>query len=175
MALYIVFLGIIPVIAIAAFLMYYAKHNVNFKWQKTSVAYVVSNCLKHVGCACCGGRQTPTVPTLSHQVANRQSESTRCLNLEITPGGLISTTNTYVLNNFAGCSTIPVQSHNEPQKRRMSFKNIMHLKLNTSLKFRSSSNNESTTPKTTETICPDDESQLQYVNVRNLTKQFDNN
>lgn len=204
MAMYIVFLGIIPIIAIVAFLMYYTKHNVNFKWQKTSVAYVVSNCFKHVkncaccgcgfncGCGrCCGGKSTPSIPTISHKVADAQSGSIRNLNLEIKPTALIFTTNTHVLNNFASCSNVlPVkvdltaeqqQPQKQKQKRRMSLKNIKSLKINTSLRLKPLKNHHDidNTPKTSETyISPEsvgvgvDSDELKYVNVQNLTKRF---
>lgn len=169
MAMYIVFLGIIPVAAIVAFLLYYTRYNVNFKWQKTSAAYVLSNCLKHVNCACCCPctRDKPTVPTVSHRVDNAKPATTRLRNIDIKPTGLISTTNTQILNNCASCSNDNLVLP-ESQKRRMSLKTIKNLKINTNFKLKPKSDNI-----TLATIQTDDEdSGLKFVSVKNLSKQF---
>lgn len=179
MAMYIVFLGIIPVIAIVAFLMYYTKYNVNFKWQKTGGSTYVSNCMsrtKHVlysACCCCFGKRVrdPTVPSLSHQVSKKtHSGSVRNINLEIHQTGLVSTTNESLLNASSSSNLLDVTV----PKRRMSLKNIKGLKVDIKIKRNNDAHGSHSvsTPKTCETLCPEDETPA--LSVKNLANKFQN-
>lgn len=94
-AMFVIFLGIIPVIAVLALLSYYAKHNLRLTWKKPAAPYVtncVSSSWQHVISACKGvgtvfSNQHINIPTVSHKVSNERN------NIEIKHSGLVSTTN----------------------------------------------------------------------------------
>lgn len=148
-ALFIVFLGIIPAVAIVMFLFYYTRRNISLTSIKSPAPYVVnsvSSCVQHVISACKGvgtvftKKRTP-VSTVSQKVANRT--------IEIRPTGLISTTNTEAINRSNTIGKRPESAS------RMSLRNIKDLRLNGSL-F-----------KGTETTVTD-----RSVSVKELTQQF---
>lgn len=211
--MYIVFCGIIPVCAIIAIIVYYQRHNAIITWPKRSTgqkSYVSNlsritdpivstfNDLTH---ARKNKRQQPPlgcegnpVYSISTQVSNNIG-SIRNLNLEIKPQQLISTTNTDVLNNFANCKSVSIKRTNEEKeqpiyentsnimKRKISFKNIKGLKLNTGLKFGAGGSNL-ISPGTSETLICSSPIQLQTTNneivassisVKDITKKFQNN
>lgn len=173
MAMYIVFLGIIPLIALVGFLMYYMKHNVNFKWQKTGPsAYVFRclNCIEHVINVACrgGGKKEPTVPTLSHRIDKRYTS--RNINLDIQQTGLVSTTNENLLNVNSQHNLLDIIP---PPKRRMSLKSIKGLKVDIRLKHKINKHVES--PKTSETVCSYSPDDFPTVSVKTLCRQYDKN
>lgn len=175
MAMYIVFLGIIPIMAIVAFLMYYTKYNVNFKWQTGSSTYVLNCflCVKHVVVDACCKRTKRVVPTISQWVSKRYSEdrpdagTDRNIHLEIQQTGLIFTTND-MLNSQSSSNLLDIHP---AQKRRMSFKNIKSKVNNMSFKKKDSNQTEQD-KKTVETLCPEDESPA--LSVAKLKEQLEN-
>ncbi|KAF7277249.1 hypothetical protein GWI33_009006 [Rhynchophorus ferrugineus] len=85
-ALYIIFLGIIPAIGILAMFYFYTKHNKKFNWKKSPPTTYVIKCFQHVFCMPKGVGSLNSVPTVSNV-----SPSGR--NIEIGKTILISTTN----------------------------------------------------------------------------------
>lgn len=70
-AMYIIFLGIIPSILLILFLVYYSRHNVLYWWKKPSKSYV--NCLL---CKCCGTNvQQPHKGTFGNRFARFQNST----------------------------------------------------------------------------------------------------
>lgn len=164
MAMYIVFLGIIPILAIVAFLMYYTKYNVNFKWQKRSGSTYVLDCFRHVTNACCNKSRKPTIPTLSQNVAAKH-RNIHNINLDIQQTGLVSTTNESLVASSSNLlDVVPNVS-----KRRISLKNIKGLKVDIRLK-RDNQHAPTPSPKTCETLCPGDE--VPALSVKSLAQRF---
>lgn len=174
MAMYIVFLGIIPLIAIVAVLMYYMKHNTLFKWQKPGPTYVFA-CIEDCGRACCSvlsacyrkQRKAPSIPTLSHQVAARTEKN---IFLDIQQTGLISTTNECLLNGNSYSNLF--ESSSAP--KRKSLKNIKGLRVDIKpvRHFGGGYKQGVVTPKTTETMCLHDDTPK--VSVKKLASNFQN-
>lgn len=165
MALFVIFLGIIPGLVLIAFLTYYIKHNVLHIRSKSSAPTYVKTCLsnsfQHVVSACRGGSLfSNPIPTVSQNIPN----NVNIRNLEIKPTGLISTTNTDVIIRS---NTITNTNTESGGFRRLSLRNIKGLKLNTNLRWNRSSHCE--TPATTETIC---DSPNLVVSVKDLAKKF---
>lgn len=137
--MFIIFLGIIPLLSIIAFITYYTRNNLKFSCQKSPLTYVLASMCQGISCACKGVGKQKTVPTLSERVSKKPSSSIR--NLEIKPTGLISTTNREAINNSSNIINNSIDTNDiniiEP-KRRLSFKNIRGLKFNTN--FRLSKN-----------------------------------
>lgn len=176
-ALFIIFLGIIPFIAIVVLISYYARHNFRFGWKKSPAATYVIKCLQHAVSACKGVgssfkmSSTASPDPLTKQHINRND-------IEIKQTGLISTTNTdcilrsKTITNKDDLGGESVQDkHSKPKTApksewRASLKNFRRL----SLKINNKTDVDS--PKTTETIC-DDETPQVSVSVKNMTRQLE--
>lgn len=172
MAMYIIFLGIFPLIAIVAFLTYYTKYNVNFKWQKTSGSAYVFNCFsctkRMLVSACCrDNKRNPPIPTVSQTLSNRHVGSMRNINLEIHQTGLVYTTNE-LLTTDSFNNLLDIQQ----PKRRMSLKNIKSLKVDIKKVKAKRDTQTEQSPRTCETLCPEDE--FPALSVRKLREQFQN-
>lgn len=98
------FLGIVPVLALVGFLMYYTKHNLKLKWNKPPIiAYVLNNIgsfFQHVMSACKGVGNSvycskSRVKSVDQHVSSTSNNSLH--NSEIRQTGLISTTNKDIL------------------------------------------------------------------------------
>lgn len=199
-AMFIIFLGIIPATGLICYLAVYTGYYYKFSWKKPPSTYVHKNSPKNyfscarfgVGacsdiCACISVEQflqnnnerrqnRVNIPNISQRVTNTGGNLNR--RLEITRAELISTTNNEIINSS---STICLKSlDNEEQNlkiesgRRMSFKNIKSLKLNTNLKYakqKNDSNRKSKidTPSTSSTVVSPDFG----LSVKNLAKQFE--
>ncbi|PNF29072.1 hypothetical protein B7P43_G12631 [Cryptotermes secundus] len=127
-ALYVIFLGIVPFVAIIALIMYYTRRNVKYWWKKSNShsaptiqppSYVTSRFRSSVS-GCLGRFSVQKLSKLNFGVGNIFSLQTTQLphhgmlhssnvnaskeaveiNLEITKTGLISTTNSYVMNTL---------------------------------------------------------------------------
>ncbi|KAI4460565.1 adam a disintegrin and metalloprotease domain [Holotrichia oblita] len=204
-AVFIIFLGIIPALALISLLLYYARQNLKLTWSQSSSTYVTCcfSCLSRISqrtfTACKGMGNTkktktqPTLPTVSENVEKQQnferlqqeSEETgrrKSSNMDIMFSKLVFTTNKQGINNSvsvknpqatqgetpntsSGSQKITVIE--EPPKRRMSFKNIKGLKVNTNVKLgkKSVSNEGSTAEPLID--------EASTVSVKNLAKQFD--
>jgi hypothetical protein len=126
-ALYVIFLGIIPFVALIALFMYYTRHNVTYWWKKRSShsvanaqpsSYVTSHfCSSVSGCLSrfsvpklnnlnVGGGNTCTPQTIQlphgmpHSSDDVASPAAVRVKLEITKTGLISTTNSHIMNTL---------------------------------------------------------------------------
>ncbi|CAG9821991.1 unnamed protein product, partial [Phaedon cochleariae] len=144
-ALFVIFLGIVPLITIILLLSYYARRNFKFGWKKPSATTYVTNYFQHVMSACKGfgpsNKHSP-VPTISTKVSQNDESSVKRAKLEIETIGLISTSNTeYILRS--NTITKPLECTREHEtnnrvenvelpkaERRLSLKNIKNLKLN---------------------------------------------
>ncbi|RZC33717.1 disintegrin and metalloproteinase domain-containing protein 12, partial [Asbolus verrucosus] len=176
-ALFVIFLGIIPAMVLLAFLTYYVRHNIlNIRPSKPSPPTYVKNCLlssfQHVLSACKGGSFFSNRSNTSKSVPNQPNN---IRNVEIKPAGLISTTNTDVIIRS---NTITKNTNVETGTggtRRLSLKNIKALKLNTRLSIhKNKESSPSQTPATAETICSLDDKPTLVLSVRELTKKFAN-
>lgn len=175
-------MGVVPVLAIIAYLTFYAKQNLKFSWQKSpssTSSYVLFPFL-----ACRKGdglRNNNNITTVSESVPYNDNQSKLRREIDITPTGLISTTNHEGINRS---TNINVNKNNDnnvviENKRRLSFKAIRSsLKLNTNLRYTKQTNNkdrdnaECRTPDTAETIV-DTPEVVSYINVKQLASQFD--
>lgn len=235
--MFIIFLGIIPLLSIIAFITYYTRNNLKLSCHKSPLTYVLASMCSHISCACKGVGNQKTVPTISERITKKPSSSIR--NLEIKPTGLISTTNREAINNSSNIinnsidtndvniiepkrrlsfknirggfkfnsnfrlsrnriesfdpdsvpsssnKILPPQNNYDKErnssetnlvepKRRMSFKNIKGLKLNTNFKLTKTKTEspdvKCATPGTAETVCADTD--FPTVSVKNLAKQF---
>jgi hypothetical protein len=169
-ALFVIFLGIIPGMVLLALLSYYMKHNLlYFRSAKPSAPTYVKDCLfssfQHVLSACRGGSLFS-----SRSASGGSNTPNNIRNLEIKQTGLVSTTNADVIIRS---NTITKSTNRESGGRRLSLKNIKGLKLNTSLRAKKDcgSSQNSETPATTETVCF--ESPMVVVSVRDLARRFD--
>jgi hypothetical protein len=169
-ALFVIFLGIIPGMVLLALLSYYMKHNLlYFRSAKPSAPTYVKDCLfssfQHVLSACRGGSLFS-----SRSASGGSNTPNNIRNLEIKQTGLVSTTNADVIIRS---NTITKNTNRESGGRRLSLKNIKGLKLNTSLRAKKDcgSSQNSETPATTETVCF--ESPMVVVSVRDLARRFD--
>lgn len=179
-------MGVLPVLAIIGYLTFYARHNLKFSWQKSPsiasyVLYLFLACTKG------DGSRNNNIATISENVPynsnNNNDRSKLRRNIDITPTGLISTTNHEGINKS---TSINVRNNDVgvvvENKRSLSFKALRSsLKLNTNLKFTKQTNNnkdknssllECRTPDTAETIVSTPEI-VSYMNVRKLASQFD--
>lgn len=168
MAMYIVFLGIIPIIAIVSFLMYYTKYNVDFKWQKTGIPTYVLNCfssVKHaVSNACCNIKKT-VVPTISQRVSNRpRKRIERNIHLEIEQKCLTFTTND-MLNAGSQNHLVDIPTSD---KRRMSFKAIRNKVNSFSSKGKKDFSQVAHNSKNLVTVVPNEQTK----NIRNKVNSF---
>ena len=143
-------------------------------WKQSPATYVTNSLTN----ACKMGVGSPkrAVPTVSECVA-KQNGSVRNTNIEISKAKLISTTNRDVLK-----ITVPTRSTGRdgvvkpdvsapPQKRRMSFKNLKGLRLNTSLKSSKVDHVETVsqdTPSTSEPLF----GEKTKVSVKDMAKLF---
>lgn len=174
-ALYIIFLGIIPLFAIVIFLLFYTKHNLKFSWQKSPVTSYVYLFFAFIRSACKGDGLQKNIPTVSQQVASNTPKNVRNLNVDIEPAGLIWTTNREGINKSTNINN---EINFIDNKRRLSFKALRSsLKLNTSLRHAKTSADKEQlhckTPDTAETTVstPDD---VPVTSVKNIAKQFEN-
>lgn len=170
--MFVIFLGIIPVVAILAFLSYYARHNIKLTWKKSPVPYVtnsLSSCWQRVMSACKGvgtlfSQQKITTTNADHSSKN---------NIEIKHTGLISTTNTdgIIRSNTIGNSDTSINGVGD-NKNRICLKNIKGLRVATNLSIFKSNDisADCDTPQTSETLCSADE--LPSVSVKDLAKSF---
>lgn len=152
--MYIIFLGVFPILAIIAFLLFYARHNVKFSWTKTPSMYVAkmnwcSNlfaCKKRVG-----GGET--------KVPQRRGapEPRRLSKLDIIVSKLTFTTNSNINCDGETAAEVP--------KRRMSFKNIKNLKLNVKV---AEANREETTVQSSEALIEAPKRRLSFKNIKNF-------
>lgn len=121
-ALYVIFLGIVPFVAVIALFMYYTRRNIKYWWKKSSghsaasaqtPSYVVSCfCSSISGClrSCSvpklsklniggGNTSAPQATKLPRGMSHASPAAVR-VKLEITKTGLISTTNSDVMNTL---------------------------------------------------------------------------
>lgn len=167
-ALFIIFLGIVPFIAIIVLLSYYARQNFRFGWKKSSATTYVTNCFQHAVSACRGVGTRFKKSTASSAPHNKQH--TTMSNIEIKQTGLISTTNTDCIlrsKTITRKSDIDAGENNDSNSKawRLSLKKFKRLSLKTDIKTDVES------PATAQTLCDDDETP--QVSVKNLTRQFD--
>lgn len=183
-AMFIIFLGIIPALAIFGLILYYTRHNLKITWPQTTRKYVL-NFLVHVFCACkgVGKKSKQPIPTISQQVSTKNGGSERNPKLEIKQTGLISTTNTDVINrnsrffnvNESGSFKEPLKSGlAENKSYRLSLKNVKNLK------FKNMGEPEyvniGRTPADTEAVGSTDEN-IKYItdtDVKNINSQYFN-
>lgn len=143
-------------------------------WKQSPATYVTNSLTN----ACKMGVGSPkrAVPTVSECVA-KQNGSVRNIGIEISNAKLISTTNRDVLKTTVSAHSagrdgaVKPDVSAAPQKRRMSFKNLKGLRLNTSLKPSKVECVETVpldTPSTSETLC-DEKSK---VSVKDMAKLF---
>lgn len=174
--MFIIFLGVVPLLAIVAFLTYYARHNLKFGTNKSTTSTYVPKWLKHVfkGVGTSYKKPDP-IPTVSDNVSNKNSKPSRP-KIEMT--SLLSTTNTdcIIRSNTINNNSNRSNNTNKPeilpkQERRMSLKNVKNLKLNTNIRLNKNKDKESSSnsPQTCETIV-DDTPQL---SVRDLAKRLE--
>lgn len=184
-AMFIIFLGIIPFMAIVALLYYYMKHNLRFGRSKSSTPTYVTQYLRNLVGACKGVGRKPSIniPTISDRVTESQPQIRK---LEITPTVLVSTTNSVGITRsntigkndkndepiYSNLSNAKPESSFVSGVRRMSFKNFRNLKLNTGLGFRNRSDSSCSSPQTAETVVatPD----TQNLSVKDMAKKFGN-
>lgn len=183
--MFVIFLGIIPVVAILALLSYYARHNIKLTWKKSPVPYVtnsLSSCWQHVMSACKGvgtafSKQQIMVPS----EMSKNEDGCRKNNIEIKKTALISTTNTdgisrsnTIGNDYSrGNSADGVGDNKTITQNKISFKNIKGLRLSTNLSiFKTNNSADATcdTPQTCETLCSSPD--LPSVSVKDLADQF---
>jgi hypothetical protein len=123
-ALYVIFLGIVPFVALVALFMYYTRRNVKYWWKKSSnhpaptvqpPSYVASRFRSSVS-GCWGRFSVPKLSKLNFGVGNictrlphhgtlrssnvNASKEAVQIKLEITKTGLVSTTNSDVMNTL---------------------------------------------------------------------------
>lgn len=152
-ALFIIFLGIIPALAIVGFLFYYTKHNIRLSWKQSSLVYVIfqsCSCFRNALTACKGVGDKQAIPTVSKRV----SKSLR--NLEVKQTGLVFTTNRQIINNSSTLVDLNENSdisNRNARKSRFSWRNLKGLKLNINAVSLETSKNPMDTPGTSETIC----------------------
>lgn len=181
--MFVIFLGIIPVIAILALLSYYARHNIKLTWKKSPVPYVtnsLSSCWQPVMSACKGvgtvfsKQQITTVSVQNEDHCPKK-------NIEIKKTGLISTTNTDGINRSntigndysRGNSGSGDGDNKNVTQNIISFKNIKGLRLSTNLSIFKTNNSPDVTcdtPQTGETLCSSPE--LPSVSVKSLVNEF---
>ncbi|KAJ8917846.1 hypothetical protein NQ315_010759, partial [Exocentrus adspersus] len=127
-ALFIIFLGIVPLVAITVFLYYYARHNFRF-----------------------GRKKSP--PTTSNTITSDCQASAAGANANAQHSKRLSIKN--VKNFMSSDTSIKNQDPVPKPEKRLSLKNIRNLKLNTNVKYSRSPETDSKTPDTTETLCED--------------------
>lgn len=150
-ALFIIFLGIVPVTGIILLLVFYFGHHCSFCWKSPASKYM-SNCLQHIP------------PTISSP-EDPPKQYLQQKNIKIIPIGMTSTTNTdgivrsKSINRKDVVEDINCKEETMPVPKsewRISFKNFRRL----SLKINTKTDLDS--PKTAETdICEDDATSFQ--------------
>lgn len=184
-AMYIIFLGVIPTIAIIALLFYYPRYHLKFKWPTTGGSTYVFNCfssLKHaLVSACCNRKHKNHVPSISQRVSNRQHISNprnnrgsiKNIHLEIQQTTLVFTTNDMLNNSSSSNNLLDITPL---EKRRMSFRNIKN-KVNNSIKRKNNQvgpqenfNNVNTVENV---VCPENV-RIPALSVKHLREQFQN-
>lgn len=167
-ALFIIFLGIIPIIAIVALLSYYARHNLKIRLKRPKASTYVPKFLQHAVSACkgVGASFRSSKPSCDESIP-------RDRNLEIRPAGLVSTTNS---DGIIRSNTINKDSLEEKidinivkPPRCVSSKNTNKLKLNINIKNSinlSGSSDFLETPSSSVETAP-------IISVRDIAKKFD--
>lgn len=168
-------------VAIAVFLYYYARQNFRFGRKKSSQATYVTNCFQHAVSACKGvgsSLKRPSVSTISNEVSQKGQRDTSVGNVEITPPGLVYTTNPdcitrsntisskYKLGGTGANADINPNVQSSKHERRLSIKNVKNLMFNDSNTNEPKSNkNQSDTSKE---LAPKSERRLSLKNIKNL-------
>ncbi|CAH1286643.1 unnamed protein product [Diabrotica balteata] len=102
-AIFIIFLGIVPLVAISAFLLYYVRHNLHFGRRKSAPSTTKSPS-KSRG------------PPFSSEVTKRTEDNHSLLREDSPPPiGFIGLSNTF-FGNFKGFSIIPLKNETQPSR-----------------------------------------------------------
>lgn len=163
------------------FLYYYARQNFNFGKKKSSQTTYVTNCFQHAVSACKGvgsSLKRPSVTTVTGEVSQKGQKDTSRDNVEITPPGLVYTTNPDCINRSNTISSeckpgkTGVNADNNPDaqpnkhERRLSIKNVKNFM------FSDSSNDEPKSNKNkndgNKDSAPKSERRLSLKNIKNL-------
>lgn len=168
-ALFIIFLGIVPLIAIIVLLSYYARQNFRFGWKKSQASTYVTNCLQHAVSACNGvGSLFQKSPTTTSTNSHTKQPLHRN-DVEIKQTGLISTTNTDCILRSKTITkkddVIECKNSKPKAEWRVSLKNFKRL----SLKIDKT---DLDAPKTAKTVVCEDDTPPP-VSVKNLARQLD--
>lgn len=185
-ALFIIFLGVVPLIAIIVLLTYYARQNFRFGWKKSSSSTYVTNCLQHAVFACHGVgsffKKSSTATTTANGSCDSHNKQPLHRNdIEIKQTGLISTTNTdCILRSKTITKKDDIAESNcKDQSINSNPKSVPKSEWRVSLKTFKRLNlkidhikTEIDNPKTAEIVLSDDDTPP-HVSVKNLTKQLD--
>lgn len=116
-ALFIIFLGIIPGIALIVFILYYAKYNLKLNWKSAPSTTYVTKCFQHARTISLGGGSAFSRPQNMHSTT---SSTTSPRKVEICDATLVSTTN---IDGIVRSNTI-TDEHRNCRTKRLSIKNL---------------------------------------------------